>query len=375
MGAYAFTSNDWPTLGVEVELQLIDRDTCALKSAILDILPLVPDKWKDSVKPEISQCYVEVNSRVGRYVDEIDRDLREKILAVEKIAGDVGARLFWSASHPFSHWVDQQITPNERYYALVALLQDTARRVMTFGLHVHVGVDTGDKAVMICDRILRHLPTLLALSVNSPFWVGRQTGLMSQRSKIMDALPTAGLPPLMRNWSEYVWLVNHLVDTGFIHSVREIWWDIRPHHKFGTVEVRICDLPPTLKDVSGLAALIQCLVHALSEEIDGGTYQHDCHPMIVRQNKWRAARFGLETMLVNPITQESLPARRVAEQLLDQLFPTAEKLKCAHHLNHVRRIIESPSGAEHQVAIYKETHSLTEVIRRMMASQGVDASP
>ena len=167
------------------------------------------------------------------------------------------------------------------------MLQDMGRQLVTFGLHVHVGVDSGDKAVMICDRIMRHLPTLLALSCNSPWWDNRVTGLHSHRSKIMESLPTAGLPPLMRNWSEYVWLVNHLIETGFITTIRDIWWDVRPHHNFGTVEVRVCDMPGSLDDVLAITALIQCLVYGLSEEIDGGTYQHDHHPMMVRQNKWR----------------------------------------------------------------------------------------
>ena len=182
---------------------------------------------------------------------------------------------------------------------LVNLLQDTARQLVTFGLHVHVGVNSGDKAIMICDRILRYLPVLLALSCNSPFWEGRVTGLHSWRSKVMEGLPTAGLPPLMRNWSEYVWLINHLIDTGYIESIREIWWDVRPHHAFGTVEVRICDIPGTLEDTLGLVALIQCLICNLSDEIDRGIYQRDSHPMLIRQNKWHASRYGIDAQLVD----------------------------------------------------------------------------
>ena len=191
------------------------------------------------------------------------------------------------------------MTPNDRYLQLVHLLQELARRLVTFGLHIHVGVDSGDKAVMICDRIMRHLPTLLALSSNSPFWEGRDTGLQSHRSKVMEGLPTAGLPTLMRNWSEYVWLVDHMIETGFINTIREIWWDVRPHHKFGTVEVRVCDMPGNLADTLGVAALVQCLVKSLSDEIDQGAYQHDCHPMMVRQNKWRAARYGNQATIVD----------------------------------------------------------------------------
>ena len=177
-----------------------------------------------------------------------------RLTIVEAACDALGLRLWWGATHPFSSWQDQRITPDGRYLQLVNLLQEMARRLVTFGLHVHVGVDSGDKAVMICDRIMRHLPTLLALSVSSPFWEGRKTGLHSHRSKVMEGLPTAGLPTQMRNWSEYVWLVNHMIDTGFINTVREIWWDVRPHHGFGTVEVRVCDMPATLTDTLGTRA-------------------------------------------------------------------------------------------------------------------------
>ena len=237
-------------------------------------------------------------------------------------------RLFWSGTHPFSPWQVQEVTPAERYRDLIELLQETARRIITFGLHVHVGVDSGDKAIMICDRILQHLPTLLALSANSPFWQGRNTGLHSQRSKVMETLPTAGLPPLMRNWSEYAWLLNNLVDTGFIKTIRELWWDVRPHHNFGTVEVRICDMPPSLDQVMGITALIQCLVHDLSQEIDQGTYQFDCHPFLIRQNKWRACRYGMDARLVDPATHKVVPARDVVHRLADRLHERACELDC-----------------------------------------------
>ncbi len=211
---------------------------------------------------------------------------------------------------------------------LVDMLQETARRLVTFGLHVHVGLDSGDKAIMICDRILPHLPMLLALSVNSPFWQGRNTGLHSHRIKIMETLPTSGLPPLMRNWSEYSWILNQMIETGFIKTVREIWWDVRPHHNFGTIEVRICDMPPSLDHVLGLTALVQCLVHDLSEEVDRGTYQHNCHPFLIRQNKWRACRYGMDASLVDPQSFESIPVRTVVHRLLDRLQDRARELGC-----------------------------------------------
>src|SRR5262245_55206201 len=220
MPTYVFTPNDRPTLGVEVELQLVDAETMELRSGIQAILDRLPPALEPSVKPELMQCYLEINTGVCQTVGEVERDLTAKIRTVQAIADDAGMRLFWAATHPFSPWYTQEVTPNERYLGLIELLQETARRLVTFGLHVHVGVDSGDKAIMLCDRIMSHLPTLLAISTNSPFWDGRDTGLHSQRSKVMEGLPTAGLPPLMRNWSEYMWLLNHLIETGFIKTIR-----------------------------------------------------------------------------------------------------------------------------------------------------------
>ena len=279
----------------------------------------LPEQGRDRFKPELMQSVLEINTDVCESVKDADRELRGRIGVVEAAADKLGLALWWGGLHPFALCRDQLVTPDERYLKLVELLQVLARRLVTFGLHVHVGVDSGDKAVMICDRIMRHLPTLLALSRSSPFWEGEPTGLQSYRSKVMEGLPTAGLPPLMRNWSEYVWLVNHMVATGFINTIREIWWDVRPHHNFGTVEVRVCDMPGNLDDVLALAALIQCLVKALSDEIDHGAYQHDAHPMMVSQNKWRAARFGTAARLVDNYTFESQSVEQVVERLVERL--------------------------------------------------------
>ena len=235
MQKFTFSSNPRPTLGVELELGLVDGETMQLASAVNPLLDALPEGIRDCYKPELMQSVVEINTGVCDSVEDAHNDLRDKLLNLEKTTDQLGLRLWWGATHPFSSWRKQQITPNPRYESLVTLLQEMARRLVTFGLHVHVGVDSGDKAVMICDRIMQHLPTLLSLSCSSPYWEGRDTGLHSHRSKIMEGLPTAGLPTLMRNWSEYVWLVNHMVHTGFINTIREIWWDIRPHHAFGTV--------------------------------------------------------------------------------------------------------------------------------------------
>ncbi len=365
MGVIDFHSNKSPSLGVEIELGLVDERTMALSSSYAQLKEKLSLKDSPSIKPELMQCVLEINTEVCTTVDDAQDDLRRKLIQVETAADELDLRLWWGSTHPFSKWSEQKVTPDDRYYQLVDLLQELARRLITFGLHVHVGVDSGDKAVMICDRILRHLPTFLALSASSPIWEGRKTGLQSHRSKVMEGLPTAGLPTLMRNWSEYVWLVNHMIDTGFINTIREIWWDVRPHHKFGTVEVRICDMPGNLEDTLAIVALIQCVVKGLSDEIDHGAYQHDCHPMMVRQNKWRATRFGTAAQLVDSYTHEVLSVPRAVESLITKLQPVAAELGCEHHLEHCRHIAESPSWADRQLSILAETNSAEEIVRQL----------
>ena len=379
MAKIDFRRNDRPTVGIELELGLVDGETMALSSAYgLLNARLTAEGHQDdesgNFKPELMQCVLEINTDVCDTIGDAERDLRGKIAIVESACDALGLRLWWGATHPFSSWEEQQITPDDRYLQLVNLLQEMARRLVTFGLHVHVGVDSGDKAVMICDRIMRHLPTLLALSVSSPFWEGRRTGLHSHRSKVMEGLPTAGLPTLMRNWSEYVWLVNHMIDTGFINTIREIWWDVRPHHNFGTVEVRVCDMPGNLTDTLAIAALIQCLVKALSDEIDNGTYQHDSHPMMVQQNKWRAARFGNQANLVDTYTYRVAPLARTVDRLVEMLEPTAAELGCENYLEHCVTMAEQPSAAQRQLDLSAETNDPREVVRRLTEEARLAAS-
>lgn len=365
MGRIEFSCNVRPTIGIELELALVDADTMALSSSIEHVLDQLPREDTTPFKQELMQCCVEINTDVCETIAQAEQDLRRRIAQLESVADRLGLAVWWGATHPFSLWRDQRVTPNERYHALVNLLQEMARRLVTFGLHIHIGVDSGDKAVMICDRVMQYLPTLLAISCSSPFWENRITGLQSHRSKIMEGLPTAGMPTLMRNWSEYVWLVNHMVDTGFINTMREIWWDVRPHHKFGTVELRVCDMPGTLNDVLAIAALAQCLVQTLSLDIDEGAYQHDCHPMMVRQNKWRACRFGNQAHLVNSYTYEVQPVAAIVRRLVERMRDLAQDLGCEPYLLDAIRLTRDPTWADRQLAIYQETGDATEVVRRL----------
>jgi len=373
MEKLVFERSPAPTVGIEIELALVDARTMALKSAIEPILSELPPGYEGIVKPELMQCFLEIYTGICETIAQAEEDLREKIAVVEDTTDRLGLRLYWTATHPFSRWQDQEQTSNDRYSRLLSILQDMGRQLVTFGLHVHVGVDTGDKAVMISDRIMRHLPMLLALSCNSPWWNNRVSGLQSHRSKIMEGLPTAGLPPLMRNWSEYVWLINHLIETGFINSIRDIWWDVRPHHNFGTVEVRVCDMPGQLDDVLAIASLVQCLVYALSEEIDQGTYQHDSHPMLVRQNKWRASRYGLEGRLVDSYTFQARSAREAATDLVRRLEPTAKHLDCLPYLRRVQQIANGPTWADRQLQSLSKSRDPRETVREMISLSRITA--
>lgn len=347
-----------------MEFGVIDTSTFALANRSQEILSRLPAESAAAkcCKHELMQSCIEVISGVCGSVSDARADLSEKIRSVQAIGDEVGLGLWWNATHPFSSWQDQIVTEDDRYRGLLRLLQEMARRLVTNGLHVHVGVDSGDKAVMICDRIMQYLPLLLGLSASSPFWEDRDTGLHSYRSKVMEGLPTAGLPTLMRNWSEYVWLVNHMEETGFINTIREIWWDVRPHHNFGTVEVRMCDMPGNLDNVCGLAALIQCLVRYLNDEIEEGTYQFDCHPMMVRQNKWRAARFGRNATLVNTFDYSEQSIQRITEHTVHQLRGVAQDLRCETELMSVLDMAGGEDCAERQRSILEATNDPRQVV-------------
>ncbi len=364
---YVFNSNPTHTLGVEIELQIVDAQTLELANSVQQILDRVPAKWADKIKPELMQSYCEFNTDVCETVKDVERDLTEKLEWGQATAAELGLRYVWGGTHAFSPWHEQRYSPGERYEWLTRVMRDISRRLVVFGLHVHVGVDSGDKAIQLCDRLLRHLPTLLALSANSPMWNGRDTGLASYRSKIMEALPTAGLPHPMRNWSEYVWLVDHLVATEFIRSIREIWWDVRPHAGFGTVEVRVMDMPICMSHMLGLVALTHALVAGISEHIDRGAYLYDCHPMIAKENKWHAARYGLEATFVDPDTMQAVPAPQMARQLIERCQPFAERLGCLEQLAYLDDILENGTGAHRQREVFERTGNPHDVVEFLLS--------
>ena len=369
--ALRFTPSPNPTLGVEIELGLINQETGELAMDVPAMLEKRPPEWEDSIKPEFMRSYLEFNTGVCNTVEDVRRDLSEKLEWGYDLANSMGNTFLWSGTHPISHWKDQLLTDDERYQWLMDTMQFVARRLVVFGLHVHVGVDSGDKAIQMCDRLLRHLPVLLALSSNSPHWCNRNTGLHSYRSKVMESLPTAGLPENMRNWSEYNWLIDHLIATDFIHSPREIWWDVRPVARFGTVEIRVMDTPISMEHMLGLVALTQCIVSGLSNEIDKGMYLVDCHPMIARQNKWHASRYGLEATLADPDTMLAISAKQQARMLVELCKPVAEKLSCSKELSYIERIIEHGTGSTIQRRVCEQNDGdMKKVVDATLAATG-----
>jgi carboxylate-amine ligase len=371
-----FRASSLPTLGVDLELQLVDASTMMLRCGVDTLLAVLPSALVGSVKREFHSCCVEVSTDVCRTVDEVRRDLKAKLRRVASAAARRGLLLAWGGTHPFSHWKDQVVASEPRYRALADSYQETLLRQLTFGLHVHVGVSSGDAAILACDRIRDYLPVLLALSANSPYWCGRATGLQSHRVEVMGSLPNAGIPPRLGSWQSYFDLLEHLADCGFIETPRDLWWDVRPSPVHGTVEVRVCDMPLGLEMVLGLTSLIQCLVHALSRgddlpgsrnpaSQDGQDSDRSAHQLILVQNRWLASRHGLNALLVDPYTRDKAPARVLARGLIDHQMDVARHLGCADSLRSLRAKTWGPTGALTQVSTHSRTGSLREVVRLM----------
>ena len=369
-----FGETSLPTVGVELELQLVDASTLALRQGVDAIFAELPAELSSSVRREFHTCCVEVATDVHASVDEIRRDLKAKLLWVAGAAAQRGLLLAWGGTHPFSHWKDQEVTSEPRYRALADSYQDTLRRQLTFGLHVHVGVESGEAAIRASDQMRDHLPVLLALSANSPFWCGRATGLQSHRIEVAGSLPAGGIPPRLGDWDSYGKLVDELTACELIESPKDLWWDVRPSPSHGTVEVRICDMPLGLEAVLGLTALIECLVHFLAREKDreigsdvgsDATGADQARLLILQQNRWLAARYGLDAMLIDRFTRRKAPARVLARELTDCLIHIGRELGCAEYLQNLRTRTRRSNDAVTQIATYARTNNLEDVVRLM----------
>ena len=341
-----FLPSERTSLGVEMELEIVDRDTRELRSGASEILPLMGadhDGGHPKAKHELLESTIEIITGVCSTVPEARADLATTLDEVTAHTAPRGMELLCSGTHPFSDWADQDISPNPRYSQLVEEMQWLARRLQIFGIHVHVGVRSAEKAIAIANALSTYIPHFLALSASSPYWMGRDTGLASSRSKVFEGLPTAGLPYQLSGWDEFEAFMTTLVSARSISSIREVWWDIRPHPNFGTVELRICDGIPTLAEVGAVAALSQCLVDWLNNLIDRGYTLPVPRTWVLRENKWRAARHGVDAEIIIDEKGTLSPLRTEVSQLVEELTPVARRLECEDDLLRALVMAERPS--------------------------------
>ena len=370
-----FNASPHSSLGIEMELEIVDRDNRQLASRASELLASMsgsPDIDHPRAKHELMESTIEVNTGVCATVSEARADLAATIEEVAAHADPRNLALMCSGTHPFSHWVDQIITPNPRYGRLVEQMQWPARQLQIFGVHCHVGVRSAEKAIAITAALTAYIPHLLALSASSPFWLGEDTGLASSRSKIFEHLPTAGLPYPLRDWAEFEELMTTLATAGAIETIREIWWDIRPHPNFGTVELRICDGMPTLTEVAAIGALSQCLVEWMDSLLDRGFELPHPRQWTVRENKWRAARYGLEAEIISDENGTRVPARQAIRDLIEELSPVAARLGCPEELRSVLDILDNGPSCTRQRAVASATRSLERVVDSLVAELATD---
>jgi glutamate---cysteine ligase / carboxylate-amine ligase len=364
-----FNASAGSSLGVEVELQLVDRETRDLKSGASEILRrLEKDRGEPhpKAKNELIESNIELITGVCSTVAEARADLEATLAEVTPVAQSLGLELLCAGTHPFADWSAQEITPDERYLRLVDEVQWPARRLAIFGIHTHVGVRSAEKAIAIANALTAYIPHFLALSASSPWFEGRNTGLASSRTKVFEGLPTAGLPAILQGWEEFQELMTTLISAKAISSIREIWWDIRPHPNFGTVELRICDGLPTMSEIATVAALAQCLVTRLDSLIDQGYTLPSPKRWIVSQNKWRAARHGLEAQLIVDDEGSLAPLRGLIEELVEELTPAARKLGCETELLGALRIIEHGPSYLRQRRWMEAGATLPDVVDRLI---------
>ena len=356
-----FNGSDRPTLGVEIEVQVVDETgALATDTAATKIIGKLGDS--PGFKHELLECTIEVITDVCQDVRAVRRDLTGKLEQLIEVAEGEGYRIVCTGTHPFSSWTDQTVSPDPRYHRLIEDCQWTARRLLIFGVHTHVGLGSGEEAIAVGNSLGTYIPHFLALSSSSPFWMGRDTGLASTRSKIFESLPTAGLPYMMENWGQFQRFMRTLIGAGTVRSIREVWWDIRPHPGFGTLELRICDGIPTMDEVCAITSLAQTLVVYLSERYKSGLQLPLHKAWTIRDNKWRAARYGLEAEIIRDEEGNLTSLRRSIGDLVDTLTPVAERLGCMDDLLRVNGILERGTSATRQREEFARKRDLSGVV-------------
>ncbi|MBU0480977.1 MAG: YbdK family carboxylate-amine ligase [Proteobacteria bacterium] len=351
------------TMGVELELQLLDPVTLNLVPAAGRVLDNVPEMMQKRIKPEFIQSMVEVATGVCEDINEVEEDLRESLASLTDLCGQSGCMFFASSLHPFARYQDQLLTPGERYAALMAELQIAGRRMISQGLHVHIGLPDGETAIRVCDAIRPYLPLLLAMTTSSPYFGNVDTGYASYRSRLLDGLSRSGLPYTFRTWDRFRELITDLHRAHLITDVRDIWWDVRPHPDFGTVEIRICDLPVRFTEISAVAALIQALVKTLAETTFLPTFPR---LEIINNNKWQAARYGIDGRYVD-LERVSVPLtiREAIVDLLAKVRQSSELLGTSARLNGIYEILVHGTGSMKMRTVYDRCKDHHQVIRTL----------
>lgn len=356
-------SSPW-SVGIEEEFQLIDPETLALVPRVESVLGHATDNERRLIKQELMQSIVEIATSPCSSIAQARTELAGLRHRVADLARDSGCRVASAGTHPFSRYELQAITDAERYHQLIDRLQWVAQRELIFGMHVHVGVSSPERATFVFDRIRCYLPELLALSANSPFWQGRDTGLASSRSVVFASFPRSGIPPSFGTWDAWMSYIRRAMHAGAIDDYTYLWWDVRMHPRFGTVEVRICDAQTSLDDTLALAALVQATAAWI-----GSTFDEPHEPLppqlFIDENKWSAARHGVEGEFIDLRRDERIPARGAIEQLLDQVSDHAAELGTTAELEHVRWMLDH-SGAARQRAAYEQQRSLHDVARSLV---------
>jgi carboxylate-amine ligase len=355
------------TIGIEEELMIVDAESYTLVNAIESLLE---DAADGEIKPELMESVLEIATKPCPDTAEAGRQLRGLRAQVRERASHRGLAIGSAGTHPFALWEDQRIAARARYRDLVSALRFVARQELIFGMHVHVGIDGPDKAIHVANGMRVHLPVLLALSANSPFWRADSTGLHSSRMPIFRAFPRVGIPPPYRDWADYEREIGFMVESGVLEDYTFLWYDVRPHPDFGTVEVRVCDSQTRVEHTLGLAALVQAMVKELCEHFDAGKALSPYPWQMLDENKWLAARHGLAGELVDLPSSERVASKALARRLLDRLHEHAQDLGSADELEAVDDLLRHGNGAERQIVVYEANHDLREVVAEIVAATG-----
>ena len=356
-----FYSSPNPTIGVEIELQLIDNKTLDLKNISPRVLANIDKKFSDRIKYELFESMIEINTDICRSVEEVGNDIKQTLLHLEDILKNYNASINFSSIHPFAKGKSQIISDNSRYKRIMKDLQIIGRRFITQGLHVHIGIDDCEKVIKVNNSMRTYLPLLLALTTSSPFYEEEDTGLYSYRTKIFESLPLAGLPDYLTDWDHFIQLTNNLTKAGVIKSVKDLWWEVRPHPGFGTVEIRVCDIPINFKEILALVALIQALVVTLQNSDE----YHNTHIQILESNKWQAVRYGLEGTFIDPITLKQLTIRKAIENLCKLIEPMMISLGSEKYIKIIENILIKGTGATKQREYYNNLGSFEHMIKSL----------